>query len=139
MRHRRHGGRLGLRRRDGVRVGDTLTVAFKGGRTAKLKVAAITDDDTAIDQGARYLSLTTLRKYLPADQIPPNSIMFAKAEEGQQDQAYAALKNSLDAYPQYQVRDQTDYKQELKDQIGQMLNMVWACSPWRSSSRCWAW
>ncbi|MEU9555426.1 ABC transporter permease [Streptomyces fumanus] len=109
----------------GVRVGDTLTVAFKGGRTAKLKVAAITDDDTAIDQGARYLSLTTLRKYLPADQIPPNSIMFAKAEEGQQDQAYAALKKSLDAYPQYQVRDQTDYKQELKDQIGQMLNMVY--------------
>lgn len=109
----------------GVRVGDTITVAFKGGETAELKVAAITDDDTAIDQGARYISIETMRKYVPADQIPPNTIMFAQAKEGQQDQAYAALKKSLHDYPQYQVRDQTDYKQELKDQIGQLLNMVY--------------
>ena len=29
------------------------------------------------------------------------------------------------AYPQYNVRDQTDYKQQLKDQIGQLLNMIY--------------
>ncbi|GCB48648.1 ABC transporter permease [Streptomyces sp. NL15-2K] len=109
----------------GVRVGDTITVAFKGGETAKLKVAAITSDDSALDQGARYTSIETMRKYVPADQIPPNTIMFAQAKEGQQDQAYTALKKSLHDYPQYQVRDQTDYKQELKDQIGQLLNMVY--------------
>ncbi|MFI6935688.1 ABC transporter permease [Streptomyces sp. NPDC050287] len=109
----------------GVRVGDTLTVAFKAGRTAKLKVAAITDDDVVIDQGARYLSIETMSKYLPADQIPPNSVMFAEAKKGQEEQAYAALKKTLHGYPQYQVRDQTDYKQELKDQIGQLLNMVY--------------
>ncbi|WP_217164690.1 ABC transporter permease [Streptomyces sp. AC512_CC834] len=109
----------------GVHVGDTLSVAFKGGETAKLKVAAITSDDVAIDQGARYISLETMRKYLPADSVPPNTIMFAKAKDGQADQAYAALKKSLDAYPQYQVADQTDYKQELKDQVGQLLNMVY--------------
>ncbi|MEV0640097.1 FtsX-like permease family protein [Streptomyces sp. NPDC050619] len=109
----------------GVRIGDTISVAFKGGETAKLKVAAITSDDSALDQGARYISTETMRKYVPADQIPPNTIMFAKAKEGQTEQAYAALKKSLDNYPQYQVRDQTDYKQELKDQIGQLLNMVY--------------
>ncbi|AZP18388.1 ABC transporter permease [Streptomyces aquilus] len=109
----------------GVHVGDTITVAFKGGKTAKLKVAAITDDDSALDQGARYLSIATMKQYVPADQIPPNTIMFAKAKDGQEKQAYAALKKSLDDYPQYQVRDQTDYKQELKDQIGQLLNMVY--------------
>ncbi|MFF9188255.1 ABC transporter permease [Streptomyces rochei] len=109
----------------GVQVGDTISVAFKGGKTAKLKVAAITSDDVAIDQGARYISIETMRKYLPAENVPPNMIMFAKAEEGQADQAYAALKKSLDAYPQYQVADQTDYKQELKDQVGQLLNMVY--------------
>ncbi|MEV2213744.1 FtsX-like permease family protein [Streptomyces sp. NPDC050997] len=109
----------------GVHVGDSLTVAFKGGETAKLKVAAITDDDTAIDQGARYLSIETMRTYVPPAQIPPNTIMFAKAEKGQAEQAYAALKKSMHEYPQYQVRDQTDYKQELKDQIGQLLNMVY--------------
>ena len=52
--------------------------------------------------------------------------MFAAAEPGHQKQAYAALKKSLAAYPQYQVRDQTDYKQNLKDQIGQLLNIVYA-------------
>ncbi|MDT0609970.1 ABC transporter permease [Streptomyces lancefieldiae] len=109
----------------GVHVGDTISVAFKGGETAKLKVAAITDDDVAIDQGARYISIETMRKYLPAESIPPNTIMFAKAADGQAEQAYAALKKSLDPYPQYQVRDQTDYKQELKDQVGQLLNMVY--------------
>ncbi|MFK0116344.1 ABC transporter permease [Streptomyces sp. NPDC090994] len=112
-------------KKHGVGIGDTISVAFEGGRTAKLKVAAITDDDTAIDQGARYISIDTMRKYLPASAIPPNTIMFAKAADGRTDQAYAALKKSLDPYPQYQVRDQTDYKQELKDQIGQLLNMVY--------------
>ncbi|NUR40466.1 MAG: FtsX-like permease family protein, partial [Streptomyces sp.] len=109
----------------GVHVGDTISVAFKGGETAKLKVAAITDDESALDQGARYLSIETMKKYVPADQVPPNTIMFAKAKDGQEAQAYAALKKALDGYPQYQVRDQTDYKQELKDQIGQLLNMVY--------------
>ncbi|MFH8975859.1 ABC transporter permease [Streptomyces sp. NPDC017890] len=115
----------GYAEKHGVHVGDTVSVAFKGGETAKLKVAAIMDDDVAIEQGARYISVETMRKYLPADSIPPNSIMFAKAEDGQAEQAYAALKKSLDPYPQYQVADQTDYKQELKDQIGQLLNMVY--------------
>ncbi|MGC9378491.1 ABC transporter permease [Streptomyces sp. MH13] len=109
----------------GVHVGDTISVAFKGGETAKLKVAAITSDDVAIDQGARYISIETMRKYLPAENIPPNTMMLAKAEEGRADQAYAALKKSLDAYPQYRVADQTDYKEELKDQVGQLLNMVY--------------
>ncbi|MER6130874.1 FtsX-like permease family protein [Streptomyces sp. NPDC001815] len=109
----------------GVKVGDTMTVAFKGGKTAKLKVGAITDDDVVIDKGSRYMSIATMKQYVPADKIPPNDIMFATAKEGQEETAYAALKKSLDAYPQYQVRDQTDYKQELKDQIGQLLNMVY--------------
>ncbi|MEU9913342.1 FtsX-like permease family protein [Streptomyces sp. NPDC051001] len=109
----------------GIRVGDTITVAFKGGDTAKLKVAAITDDSGALDKGSRYLSMATMKHYVPADQIPPNSIMFAKAKDGQEKQAYAALKDALHDYPQYQVRDQTDYKEELKDQVGQLLNMVY--------------
>ncbi|MEW2164312.1 FtsX-like permease family protein [Streptomyces sp. NPDC007084] len=108
-----------------VKVGDTLSVAFEGGRTARLKVAAITDDDVAIDQGARYTSIATMKKYVPAGKIPPNMIMFAKARDGQEKQAYAALKKAMKPYPQYQVRDQTDYKQELKDQVGQLLNMVY--------------
>ncbi|MFF4752618.1 ABC transporter permease [Streptomyces sp. NPDC002514] len=112
-------------KKHGVHVGDSITVAFKGGRTARLKVAAVTDDSTAIDQGARYTSIATMEKYVPKSQIPPNVIMFAKADDGQAKQAYASLKTALKKYPTYQVRNQTDYKQELKDQIGQLLNMVY--------------
>ncbi|MET8247100.1 FtsX-like permease family protein [Streptomyces sp. NPDC005202] len=112
-------------KKHGVHVGDTITVAFKGGRTAKLKVAAITSDDSALDKGARYTSIATVEKYVPKNKIPSNVIMFAEAKDGQEKQAYAALKKSMQPYPQYQVRDQTDYKKELKNQVGQLLNMVY--------------
>lgn len=109
----------------GIKVGDTMTVAFKAGDTAKLKVAAITSDDTSVDQGAMYLNTKTAEKYVPADKMPKNVIMFAKAQDGKEKEAYAAVKSSLDAYPQYKVQNQADFKQDLKDQIGQLLNIVY--------------
>ncbi|MFD9489646.1 ABC transporter permease [Streptomyces sp. NPDC059991] len=108
-----------------VKVGSTLTVAFKNGRTAHLKVAAITSDDTNVDKGAMYTNVTTAERYLPADRVPKNMIMFAKAEDGKAKEAYASLKAALKPYPQYKVQDQTDFKKDLKDQIGQLLNIVY--------------
>lgn len=108
-----------------VKVGDSLTVAFKGGRTTKLKVAAITSDDTNVDKGAMYTNVTTAERYLPADKLPKNMIMFAKAQDGKAKEAYASLKDALKPYPQYKVQDQTDFKKDLKDQIGQLLNIVY--------------
>jgi putative ABC transport system permease protein len=109
----------------GVKVGDTLKVAFKNGKTAELKVAAITSDDTSVDKGAMYTNVTTAAQYVPADRMPQNMIMFAKAEEGKEKEAYAAMKASVADYPQYKVRNQTDFKQQLKDQVGQLLNIVY--------------
>uniref|UniRef100_A0AAU2V874 ABC transporter permease n=1 Tax=Streptomyces sp. NBC_00003 TaxID=2903608 RepID=A0AAU2V874_9ACTN len=109
----------------GIKVGDSMTVAFKGGSTAKLKVAAITSDDTNVDKGAMYTNITTVARYLPADKMPKNMLMFAKAEDGKAKDAYASLKDSLKAYPQYKVQNQADFKQDLKDQIGQLLNIVY--------------
>ncbi|MFJ4899892.1 ABC transporter permease [Streptomyces sp. NPDC088727] len=109
----------------GIKVGDTITVAFKAGTPAKLKVAAITSDDTSVDQGAMYLNTSTAEKYVPADRMPANVIMFAKAQDGKEKEAYAALKSSLTDYPQYKVQNQADFKQDLKDQIGQLLNIVY--------------
>ncbi|WP_405780097.1 ABC transporter permease [Streptomyces sp. NBC_00859] len=108
-----------------IKVGDTMSVAFRSGRTAKLTIAAITSDDTSVDKGAMYLNITTAARYVPADRMPPNVIMFAKAKDGQEKAAYAGLKKSLARYPQYKVQDQTDFKQDLKDQIGQLLNIVY--------------
>ncbi|MET9516720.1 FtsX-like permease family protein [Streptomyces sp. NPDC002994] len=111
--------------RHGIKVGDTMTVAFNGGETAKLKIAAITSDESNVDKGAMYTNVTTAAQYLPADRVPPNLIMFAKAVDGKEDAAYAGLKKALAAYPQFTVQDQTDFKQGLKDEIGQLLNIVY--------------
>ncbi|MFC8492820.1 ABC transporter permease [Streptomyces sp. NPDC057235] len=109
----------------GVKVGDVLTVAFKGGKTAKLKVAAITSDQGNVDKGAMYTDVTTAARYLPADRVPHSLLLLASAKEGQETQAYQALKDALAPYPQYKVSNQADYKKELQDQVGQLLNIVY--------------
>ncbi|MEU6843795.1 FtsX-like permease family protein [Streptomyces sp. NPDC046716] len=111
--------------KNGLKVGDLMTVAFDHGRTAKLRIAAITSDDTVFDKGAMYTDIATATRYLPKDRVPLNGMMFAKAAEGKADQAYAALKKSVAADPTVKVKDQTDYKETLKDQIGQLLNMIY--------------
>ncbi|MFI5686026.1 ABC transporter permease [Streptomyces sp. NPDC051636] len=109
----------------GIRLGSKIDVAFRNGTTAHLTVRAITSSDEVIDQGAKYTSIATLAKYVPADRMPLDQVVFATARKGQQDAAYKALKSALHDYPQYTVRDQTDYKEALKDQIGQLLNMIY--------------
>ncbi|MER5375227.1 FtsX-like permease family protein [Streptomyces sp. NPDC002553] len=109
----------------GLKLGSKVDVAFKDGGRAALTVRAITSDEMVVDKGAMYVSIATVAKYVPADRMPLDTLVFATAEEGQQDAAYKALKSSMHAYPQYKVRDQTDYKQALKDQIGQLLNLIY--------------
>ncbi|MGW7431957.1 ABC transporter permease [Streptomyces sp. NPDC054861] len=109
----------------GVKVGDTLTVAFKGGTTARLKVAAITSDENNVDKGAMYTNVTTAARHLPAEKMPQSMILFATAQDGKEAEVYTALKKALAAYPQYTVQNQADYKQTLKDQVGQLLNIVY--------------
>ena len=109
----------------GISVGDRMTVEFSGGRTVKLKVAAITADDSSMGTGATYVAISTVERYVPEGKLPPNVITFAKAKDGEADAAYAAVKRKLEQYPQYMVRNQADYKEELQDQIGQLLNMVY--------------
>ncbi|MEU5181615.1 FtsX-like permease family protein [Streptomyces longwoodensis] len=115
----------GFAKDHGIKLGSTVSVAFKDGRTAKLTVRAITSDDVVIDKGATYASIATAARYVPADRMPLDQLVFATAKEGQQDAAYTSLKSALHDYPQYTVRDQTDYKQALKDQIGQLLNLIY--------------
>ncbi|MFJ8725695.1 ABC transporter permease [Streptomyces sp. NPDC093269] len=115
----------GFAKKHGIKVGSTVKVDFKDGTTADLTVRAITSDDVVIDKGAMYASITTAAKYVPADSMPLDVLVFATAKDGQETAAYKSLKSALHDYPQYTVRDQTDYKQALKDQIGQLLNMIY--------------
>ncbi|MYT23021.1 FtsX-like permease family protein [Streptomyces sp. SID7760] len=108
-----------------VKVGDELTVAFAGGRTTPLKVAAITSDEGNLDKGVMYVSTATAERFLPADRMPRPFMLLAKAADGKADAAYGAVKDALAQYPQYAVQNRADYKQTLKDQVGQLLNMVY--------------
>ncbi|WEH17481.1 FtsX-like permease family protein [Streptomyces sp. VNUA24] len=108
-----------------VRLGSKIAVAFKDGRTADLTVRAITSSDVVIDAGAMYTSIDTMARYVPADRMPLDQLLFASAKEGQDAAAYTSLKDALHDYPQYEVRDQTDYKEALKGQIDQLLNMIY--------------
>ncbi|MER7519013.1 FtsX-like permease family protein [Streptomyces sp. NPDC126499] len=109
----------------GVKVGDRLTVAFHGGQRAVLRIAAITSDDNNIDKGVMYTNITTVARHLPDDRMPRSTIVFGTAKDGQETAAYQALKDALKPYPQYKVADQADYKKTLKDQVGQLLNIVY--------------
>ncbi|MFM9590821.1 ABC transporter permease [Streptomyces scabiei] len=108
-----------------IQLGSKIAVAFRGGRTADLTVRAITSSDVVIDAGAMYTSIDTMAKYVPADKMPLDQLLFASAKEGQEAAAYTSLKDALHNYPQYEVRDQTDYKEALKGQIDQLLNMIY--------------
>ncbi|MGA5522417.1 ABC transporter permease [Streptomyces pseudogriseolus] len=108
-----------------VRIGSEIEVAFTDGTTGSLTVRAITSSEGVIDAGAMYTSIDTLATYVPADKMPLDQLLFASAQDGQKDAAYKALKDALGEFPQYEVRDQTDYKEALKDQIGQLLNMIY--------------
>ncbi|MFI8203975.1 ABC transporter permease [Streptomyces sp. NPDC085937] len=108
-----------------VTLGSKIEVAFEDGTTGSLTVRAITSSEGVVDAGAMYTSIDTLARHVPAAKMPLDQLVFVSAEDGQKDAAYAALKESLDGFPQYQVRDQTDYKEALQDQIGQLLNMVY--------------
>ncbi|MCX4692944.1 ABC transporter permease [Streptomyces sp. NBC_01408] len=110
----------------GIKLGDELTVAFTGGNTVKLKVAAITSDEGNLDKGMKYISTALAEANIPADRMPRPFMLLASAKDGQSDAAaYQGVKAALAEYPQYKVRNQADYKQALKDQVGQLLNMVY--------------
>ncbi|MCX5013552.1 ABC transporter permease [Streptomyces sp. NBC_00555] len=109
----------------GIKVGDELAVAFTGGNTVKLRVAAITSDEGNLDKGMKYISTAVAEANVPADRMPRPFMLLAGAKDGQSDTAYTAVKAALAEYPQYQVLNRADYKQSLKDQVGQLLNMVY--------------
>lgn len=108
-----------------LKLGDEVTVAMTGGRPAQLKIAAITSDDTTIEHGSMFTNIATARAYL-GDKMPGDFMMFAKAKDGQEAEAYAALKAAVKAYPQIDVRDQADYKNLIHDQVNQLLYMIYA-------------
>ncbi|MEU3933270.1 FtsX-like permease family protein [Streptomyces sp. NPDC029044] len=111
----------------GVRVGSTLPVRFPAGRSAELTVGALTDQDSAEGfgtQGGLFFGMGTLERYAPGGQ---DSALYVNAAPGTRDgDLRANLEETLEPYPQVQVRDLADYKQLVQDQIAVLLYLVYA-------------
>ncbi|MFD9036795.1 ABC transporter permease, partial [Streptomyces bottropensis] len=110
-----------------VTVGSTIPVRFPAGKNTELKVAALTDQDTADGfgvQGGLYFGMATIETYVPEGQ---DSALYVNAGSGTgADELRANLDRTLDAYPQVQVRDQADYKELIRGQIAVLLYLVYA-------------
>ncbi|OLZ72292.1 hypothetical protein AV521_09605 [Streptomyces sp. IMTB 2501] len=117
----------GFARSHGVRVGSVLPVEFPGGRHTELTVGALTDQETADGfgtQGGLYFGLATLDRYLPDAQ---DSVLYVNAAGGTAPKDLRLrLERALKPYPQVQVRNQSDYKQLVHDQIAVLLYLVYA-------------
>jgi putative ABC transport system permease protein len=117
----------GFARDHGVRPGSVLPVEFPGGRTARLTVGALTDQDRAGGFGTRggmFLGLATVEQYIPGG---PDSALSVNAAPGTgADALRARLERALEAYPQVQVRNLADYKKLVHDQIAVLLYLVYA-------------
>ncbi|MFD5075258.1 ABC transporter permease [Streptomyces sp. NPDC058371] len=111
----------------GVRIGSTVPVEFPAGRTAELKVAALTDQEGSDGfgtQGGLYFGFPTMEKYVPGGQ---DSALYVNAAPGTDSgQLRAGLEKTLDPYPQVQVRNLADYKKLIHDQIAVLLYLVYA-------------
>ncbi|MFJ6938565.1 FtsX-like permease family protein [Streptomyces sp. NPDC101132] len=113
-------------REHGVRTGAVLPALFPGGRTASLRVAALTDLDAPRGPGMAgglFLGMATLERYAPGAQ---DAALYVNAAEGvPPDVLRGRLEAALDAYPQVQVRDQADYKELIRGQISVLLRLVY--------------
>ncbi|GGX68181.1 ABC transporter permease [Streptomyces fructofermentans] len=111
----------------GVRLGSTVPVEFQAGRSAELKVGALTDQDAADGfgtAGGLFFGFGTIEKYVPEGQ---DSALYVNASPGTSAATLRSdLDRTLDPYPQVQVRDLADYKQLVHDQIAVLLYLVYA-------------
>ncbi|MCS0600757.1 ABC transporter permease [Streptomyces sp. LP11] len=111
----------------GARVGSVLPVEFPGGRRAELAVGALTRQESAQgfgSEGNLFMGLATLRRYVPGGQ---DSALYVDAAPGTKAaDLRPRLERALAPYPQVQVRDQTDYKKLVHDQISVLLYLVYA-------------
>ncbi|MEU2624400.1 ABC transporter permease [Streptomyces sp. NPDC007157] len=110
-----------------VRLGSVLPVEFQGGKSAEMKVGALTDQDSGSGfgtQGGLFFGIATVEKYVPGGQ--DSSLYVNHASGTSVDRLRANLERTLAPYPQVQVRDQADYKKLVHDQIAVLLYLVYA-------------
>ena len=105
----------------GLAVGDRVRVAGPGGET-RLVVRGIYRDDGLLE-GAT-LSLATIRELATTDRIGAVFATYADGEDGEAVQERA--ERALEAFPEAEARSQQQLKDEIGDNVNQILGLFYA-------------
>lgn len=92
-----------------------------------MKVGALTNQGSGGGfgtQGGLFFAIATVEKYVPGGQ--DSSLYVNRAPGTSADHLRSRLEKTLAPYPQVQVRDQSDYKKLVHDQIAVLLYLVYA-------------
>ncbi|WP_406286446.1 ABC transporter permease [Embleya sp. NBC_00896] len=107
-------------------LGGKVELAFPNGAKTTVEVGAIREDAKGAEIGAGdalVIPNDTMRKAVPGVQY---LIMMVNAANGEDaSKVGAALKKSLDPFPQVEARDQSDYKELIGKQIDTFLYMIY--------------
>ena len=104
----------------GVGVGDNVDLEFADGQLASFAVAAIFSDNTVL--GTWVIDHADWDRYMTGTQ--DQFISAITADGTTADQARAALETVTDDYPQLEVRNQTEFRENQESQIDTFLVVV---------------
>ncbi|MDI2132015.1 ABC transporter permease [Yinghuangia seranimata] len=108
-------------------VGSTVQVKFAAtGQTVPLKVVAIQKDSKG---GFGFGNASTI-PIADLDKANPGThdflVMFNAKPGADKNQVSETVKKTMDPYPQFKVRDQADYKDQVQGQIKFLLYLIYA-------------
>jgi putative ABC transport system permease protein len=108
---------------DGLRVGDRVPVRFADGGTVPLTVQAVFDGARIGGEASWIVGLDTFEQHVP-DQFDRR--VFVSVDPGlPAAESRAALDVALTEWPNAELQDEAQFKDDIAGQIDQMLNMIY--------------
>ncbi|TDT98753.1 ABC-type lipoprotein release transport system permease subunit [Streptomyces sp. 846.5] len=106
-------------------LGSRLTVLFPNGTQVPLTVAAINTVDNSLSGIGKnpVMGTATLQQYAPG--VQDDGVFVDVASGANKAQVKAAISTAIAKDPQVKVRDQSDYKKLIRQQIDILLNLVY--------------
>ncbi len=108
---------------DGLRIGDRVPVRFADGETVPLTVQAVFDGSRIGGEANWMVGLDTFEQHV-ADQFD-RRVFVSVDPELPAAESRAALDAALTEWPNAELQDEAQFKEDIAGQIDQMLNMIY--------------
>lgn len=105
-------------------IGTPLNLVFANGAATTLTIGAITKPPVGggKDGGVFQVSLDTLTRSVPT--APTTTVYLTTAPTADKTAVAARLQHLVTAYPQVRLQNQTDYKNQIHQQIDTVLSLI---------------